>query len=151
MRHGKAVEYAESRLDFERSLEQRGRIEVSEAAKNMHTEGIKPDLIISSPAFRTSSTARIVASVFSLDPEEIIYNAALYNGTSEVYLKVANLYPNSAILMVGHNPSIAELSIYFCGNPTRGFPTSALAAFEFENAEITLADTPKMLYMNTRK
>lgn len=151
MRHGKAADGFEYKDDFERPLELRGRIEVEEAAKKLKTEGIIPDVILASPAFRTSITARIVAEVFGIQAIDIDYQSSLYMSHESHYLNAMNSHENKTVMIVGHNPFVGEFALQFSGYKIHGFPTSSIAAFEFDSIPISGNSKCKTLYLGIRK
>jgi len=151
MRHGKAADGMQYTDDFERPLEPRGKTEVLESAKTLRQEGIIPDVILSSPACRAASTARIVAEVFGIDPSLIVYHAPLYMSDIEVYVFILNLFKGKSVLLVGHNPFIEELAAIYTNHGVIGCPTSSAIVFEFPEGEITLNSSPKTIFVNLRK
>jgi phosphohistidine phosphatase len=151
MRHGKAANYFEYDSDFERPLIGRGKLEVKLAAEKLKAADIVPDIIVSRPAFRTASTARICADVFGIDAQSIQFVSSLYMGESEDYLKSASETKGTVILICGHNPATGNLAIHFGKGTIHNYPTSSIAAFEFTGDIITPQSESRLLFYDTRK
>ena len=64
--------------DFERPLNDRGRRDAPFMGSMLKKLKIKPDAIVSSPATRAATTARIFANQLSYPLEHIYYNEILY-------------------------------------------------------------------------
>jgi phosphohistidine phosphatase len=104
-------------------------------------QGLAPDRIITSSANRAAETARLVAEAISY-AGEILFTRELYLADAETYLDWARRADNEAntVMLVGHNPDIAELVSNLSESEER-MPTAAIAAFRFKVAdwsEITL-------------
>lgn len=151
MRHGKAADSYQLMDDFQRPLEDRGRQEVAETAQLLKNANLIPDIIIASPALRTTETATIVASVLGIDASEIQFEESLYMSQVREYLNFATEAPARVILMVGHNPFVGDIASHFSSKLLIGFPTSSAAAFQFESEKIRLSDTPQSLFLHIRK
>lgn len=150
MRHGKAEDPDNFENDFERTLQKRGRLEVFEAAAKLKDKDFVPDVIISSPAFRTITTARIASSALGVQTHNIHYFSKMYMGNMNSYLDAANSTNKKTIMLVGHNPAVGDLAMHFSDNRIMGFPTSAMAVFRFKENEISLDSNAELLYYDLR-
>ena len=150
LRHGKAADAGDFEDDFERPLVFRGRAEVQKACLGLYKEGIKPQLILASPATRTATTARIAAQVANIPLTGIRYEAQLYSGRVSDYLDAINSADAEVAMIVGHNPTIGELAHKFAEG-IHAFPTSAIAAVRFESAILERESKGKTLYADLRK
>jgi phosphohistidine phosphatase len=130
VRHGKADDPWDYDHDFERMLTRKGKHDATALATLLHKEGLLPDVIVSSPAFRTAQTARSLATGLDLNPEEIQYEAALYPGTPDAYIGCICEVSAKALMLVGHNPVLEQLVLHFTGGKLSHFPTAACAVFE---------------------
>lgn len=61
LRHAKSSWKSDALSDFDRPLNSRGRQDAPEMARRLQAAGIRPSLIVSSPAKRAWSTAKEVA------------------------------------------------------------------------------------------
>src|SRR5689334_19829677 len=107
MRHAKSS-WAQMDLDdFDRPLNDRGLKTAPFMGTVMRENGYMPDVIISSPAVRASSTARLVKAAANI-ASELQFDKRIYEASSqslnEVAASIDDKY-NSAML-VGHNPGI---------------------------------------------
>ncbi|MCK7524659.1 MAG: histidine phosphatase family protein [Ignavibacteriales bacterium] len=96
---------------------------------------IKIDLIISSPAKRTTETAKIFADILGYQ-SEIIFNDNLYEASYNEILEVINLiddkYQN--VLLVCHNPGITDLANYISNYFIENISTSGIVGLSTNNS-----------------
>ena len=76
VRHAKSSWKHPELSDFERPLNKRGKNDAPFMGKLLFKKGINPELLISSPAKRASSTAKIIASELNYDKEKISFPIA---------------------------------------------------------------------------
>ena len=84
VRHAKSVPYGYDD-DFNRDLRERGKNGSKRISNEVNTQGIMPDIMISSPAKRALKTARIFAENLDFDKKNILEVEDIYEGltTSE--------------------------------------------------------------------
>jgi len=142
LRHAKAIPYA-GRDDFQRPLTERGRADAALVGAVIARRTPPPELVIHSGAARTRETANIVLS--KLPPGiEISVEPEIYEATRPALLRLVQELPDdsSTVLIVGHNPGIADIARFFSGRGEKDalgrmsvkFPTSGLAVLEFDLA-----------------
>ncbi|MBT3244833.1 MAG: hypothetical protein HN352_16935 [Bacteroidetes bacterium] len=134
-RHAKTVQGNGQMRDFDRFLAPRGPKDVLLVANEMKTSGQIPDLIISSPAKRARQTAELFAQHFNHPTGDIQYLDFLYGyyATDQVIHELNRLGAKaSRIMLIAHNPSIADLGDYFTGGFHQHLPTSGILAIDFE-------------------
>jgi phosphohistidine phosphatase len=140
LRHSKAVPFTGSG-DHQRPLTERGRADAARLGSYILDEKIVPDAAIHSGAQRTKETLAIAAA--KLRPRvKISVAPSLYEAGRAAFLDVVRHGPDKAksLLLVGHNPTIAEMASRLTGTVERGalaglagkFPTSALAVIDFD-------------------
>jgi len=132
VRHGKAEDPAYSEEDFTRLLNARGRSDCRTLASELKQAGLFPDKVISSPAFRTAETARLLSRSLGLDPDAITYSGSLYLGRAADYissLMLEHAAGHRALMIVGHNPDLGDLALQWSGGKVNHFPTSGCAVF----------------------
>jgi Phosphohistidine phosphatase SixA len=130
MRHAKSS-WAESNLaDFDRPLNDRGQKTAPFMGSVMRKNGYMPDIIISSPAVRASSTARLVKEAANI-VGELQFDKRIYEAIPQTLNEVAASIDDKydAAMLVGHNPGI-EGFIRFLTGDIESMPTTALAAIE---------------------
>lgn len=150
MRHGKAEDSMDFDADFERDLTGRGRVEAAEAAKWLSEQDFNPCCIVCSSANRTLQTAQICANVLSFPAEQIVQKPELYNAGVNTYLDMVNqCQEKDCVLMVGHNPSIAQLAGLFSQSGyITSFPTSSIAVVEFDDKKLENGKTTGLYLRN---
>ncbi len=138
MRHARAEPGGES--DHDRELAQRGWDDAVEAGRWLAGRGLVPDSAVVSSARRTMATWLAVAEGGSLDAESTSSDV-LYNAGPETVLDLIRETDDDvlALLVIGHNPTIAYLAQLLddgSGDEEAGqqmavgFPAGALAVFE---------------------
>ena len=146
LRHGKSSWDSDAATDFDRPLAKRGKRDAPRIGEWLRSEGLVPDLIVSSPAKRTRQTSRRVARTLGLDPESIVYDERIYySGMRDVLDILAGCDPCfKRVLLTGHNPTLETLVSYLGGAATAAFeadkffPTCALAWFRMPDDWIEL-------------
>jgi phosphohistidine phosphatase len=117
MRHAKAETPGE-RPDVERRLTKKGQADADAAGSWLADEGLRPDLVICSPAARARQTWHGVAVALSqAGPEsaapEVRYESGLYEGGRTEVIDLLRAVPagTSTVLVVGHNPTMSDVSL----------------------------------------
>ena len=82
VRHANARRGAPGLADFDRTLDHAGVSEAQEMAFRIKNRKLIPDLIISSPAIRAISTAKIFAGILNKEHQSILEKPSwlLHNG-----------------------------------------------------------------------
>jgi phosphohistidine phosphatase len=106
--------------DFDRPLTPRGVADARSSAAAIHAASLQPQLLIASPAKRTTQTAQIIAAALALPAPAITYVAALYNATAAVLdVEMRRAFgSNPRIILVAHNPGISDLARALTGDAT---------------------------------
>lgn len=90
--------------------------------------------MITSSATRTLETTRLLAACWK-PPPKVVEDSALYLATPrELLSRIHAVVDASVLMLVGHNPGIAELGCLLAGDPAAfgsKFPTAGLAVFRF--------------------
>lgn len=140
MRHAKAEPFAST--DHARVLTERGRRNAADAGAWLAERGLMPDLALVSTAARTRETWDELAAASGAQAD-VSYDEALYHGGVEALIEAIQLLPDDAgtVIVVGHNPAAAYLAHLLddgegdeesTSGMLRGFPTSALVAFDID-------------------
>ncbi len=136
LRHAQAAWPAPGESDFDRALDDKGRIEASVIAGLVAGHGYIADRVLCSGARRCRETAETVTRAFGRDfPIKIA--PELYHGMTDSYLAVIGAEKNAQSLMiVGHNPTIEELMETLVGPDATwsaisgGYPTAGFAVID---------------------
>ena len=135
MRHGHAAPQQPGQTDFDRPLDARGVVEVSDVARHWRNRTALPDMILASPATRTRQSADILLRDWdaSMLPtlRQPLYNAALDTLVAELCAQLKALKTAGHILLVGHNPGMSELARWLDAEATH-FALATAHVFTFE-------------------
>lgn len=163
LRHSKTVP-SSPQGDFERELAPRGRKDAARMGEYMADAGLVPAATLVSPARRTRETAELAMAECASAPV-LIFERGLYLAEAQdIITLIRNSDPDiPSLLVVGHNPGLAELAnlLTVFGDPQARqqmqakFPTSALAVIDlpcdvwqgvaFHSGHLDRYVTPKLL------
>jgi phosphohistidine phosphatase len=133
MRHARA-ETGHGVADFDRGLTDVGRSQAVKVGRLLAERGYAPDHVICSAARRTRQTLDGVLGAMDLESApEVDYSEAAYSAGVEALLELVNYVDADAgtVLVVGHNPTIAQLSASFIGGGALvSYPPATVAAVE---------------------
>jgi phosphohistidine phosphatase len=117
LRHAKA-ETPTDEPDFDRRLTTRGENDADAAGAWLADERIHPDLVLCSPAARTRQTWQGVSIALAQARDgggvpEVRYEDGLYAGGRTEVFDLLRTVPDTVgtVLVVGHNPTVSEVSI----------------------------------------
>lgn len=134
MRHAKANLGEANQKDFDRTLSERGKNDAAEMGRRLKKNGIKPELIISSPAARAHKTAKIVAKEIGYSEKDILLNKEIYEADiSDVIKVIRNLDDSSdKVMLFGHNPTFTGLIGYLSNQFIDNIPTTGVVQINFD-------------------
>ncbi len=145
VRHAKSAWDNPSLSDFERTLTERGKSDVSMMAKRLKEKSIKLDLFISSSAKRAKKTAKLFMKEFEKDSKELQLLPSLYEASvKDFYDAIESLDDkNKTVALFAHNPGITDFVNSLDCHPVYNMPTCAVYAIatntkhwkEFRTAE----------------
>lgn len=95
--------------------------------------GHQPTTVISSTAERAAETGRLAAESGRWECN-VVLETRLYSGGPEVVLEVVRTIELTVecAMIVGHNPTWAEMTSWLIGGGRFRFPTAAMACLEFD-------------------
>ena len=155
IRHAKSSWSSLDLKDIKRLLNERGKRDAPLMGGLLKARGIAPDAIISSPAIRAITTARVIGDVLEIKESAIYQEAKIYEATVSEMLEVIGSIPDDfdSVLMFGHNPAFTYLANYF-GRRLDNLPTCGIISLETtakswadvteHNTEVIRVDYPKM-------
>ncbi|MGB5745457.1 MAG: histidine phosphatase family protein [Desulfobacterales bacterium] len=125
VRHAKSSWKNPNLDDFERPLNKRGRKNAPFMGNVLKKLKVAPDLVISSPANRAATTARIIAAAINYPLEDIRYSQTLYEFRENALIHVVQEMDDAVnkAMIVGHNPAINGLANYIGDQPIGNIPT----------------------------
>tara|TARA_Y100000768_G_C23899763_1_gene644448 strand:+ start:582 stop:1064 length:483 start_codon:yes stop_codon:yes gene_type:complete len=126
LRHAKSSWDNFELKDFDRPLSTRGIQDADLMGNFFRSKKIKLDLIISSPSRRTRET---IEHFFSKNSPEIDYCNSIYHASMEQILQRLYEIPEEInnVMVVGHNPSMHDITEYLTQKFLNKYPTCALS------------------------
>jgi len=161
LRHAKSSWKDDSVSDFDRPLNGRGRGDAPDMGRCLQAAGVRPSLIVSSPAKRAWATAKAVARVIGYPREFLQRDADLYLASAGTLVEVIGRQDGTFnhLLICAHNPGLTDLVNRLLPGltdnlVTAGFVTVGAEAKdwrEFFTAEFQLIayDYPKRIHDRT--
>ncbi len=120
--------------DFERPLNKRGIADAPLMADIVFCTGVKPHLMITSPAVRALATAEVFATEFGYKKERIELVPEIYHkGATEIIDLLSKTDArHSTVFLFGHNPYITTMASYFTSIQFSEVPTCGAVGIDFE-------------------
>ncbi|MBC3843297.1 histidine phosphatase family protein [Streptacidiphilus sp. 4-A2] len=122
--------------DRDRPLAPRGRRDAPVAGRWLRDQGLLPDLVLCSPARRTTQTWELAAAQFQARIR-VHYEEQAYRADAMDLLALVHQAPEevATLLLVGHHPAVQDLIVLLAGESAGDtlqrvgakFPTSAIA------------------------
>ena len=156
IRHAKSSWEQEGLHDFERPLNERGRRDAPVMAARLKQSAATPTLLVSSPALRAITTARIFAEGLGIPTDAIQLQAKIYEASVNTLLEIIRGLDDehSHIALFGHNPGLSDLAQKlarcdgFAELPTCGIVQISLPAKSWRNVS---AMSGQLLYSSWPK
>jgi len=133
VRHAKSSWDEPGLPDRDRPLADRGKRDVVKMGDRLAERGVKPYLILSSPAARALATAEAIATRLDYKRKDIVVNGRLYACQADDLLDVIQELGDKPkqVMLVGHNPELADLA-HRLSNDVTEMQTCAIAEFSFD-------------------
>jgi phosphohistidine phosphatase len=144
VRHAKSSWKDSSLADRDRPLNKRGNRDAPEMGRRIVAAGIRPSLIVSSPAVRAWTTAKVIANEIGYPREFLQRDNALYLASVNSILDVIASQDAgfNSLMLVGHNPGFTDFANYLVPGLTNNVPTAGVVSVELDTDEWTLYDKP---------
>ena len=135
MRHAKSDWGSAGQRDHDRPLNARGRAAAKALGRWLKAHGTLPDQILCSSAVRTQETCALLG--LAVTPEIL---RTLYLADPPEMLAELQAATGQCVLMLGHNPGIADLAMELLGDPPDherfgDYPTGATLLARFDIAD----------------
>ncbi|MFD2513056.1 SixA phosphatase family protein [Pontibacter locisalis] len=155
LRHAKSSWEFEELSDHDRPLNKRGRNDAELIGQELHSRGVKPNMIMSSSAVRAISTATLVGKEMDYDADDIVVKEEIYGAGKEELLEIVQSAPAEVqyLMLVGHNEAISDFANTLTPDHVASLPTTGVVALEFKcdswydisrnNATLLFYDFPK--------
>ena len=155
MRHAKSDWSIPGQKDFDRTLNNRGLGDAPRMGRRLLEIGVKPDLVVSSPAIRAKTTAEYVSEQLSYNIDNILYEDEIYESSVRTLLKVVNNLDDkyNCVIIFGHNPTHTYLAEYLTKEAIGNIPTAGAVciSFEFDSWKLVSEATGKMQWFEYPK
>lgn len=134
-RHAKSAWDDPLTPDHDRPLNERGVAAAADLGQWLASRGYVPDEVLCSDAIRTRKTWSGIAPALPGSPK-LVLKPALYHAGTDVMLAVLRHATGNTVMMIGHNPGIAEFASRIVTTPPRNpeftrYPTGATLVAEF--------------------
>ncbi len=145
VRHAKSSWKDSSLADRDRPLNKRGKRDAPEMGRRIAEAGIRPSLIVSSPALRAWTTAKAVAKAISYPIEFLQRDRRLYLASvDEIVDVIAEQDPKfNSLMLVGHNPGFTSFANYLVPGLTNNLPTAGVVCVKIEREDWDLYGRPE--------
>ena len=132
-RHAKSSWDHPGMADHERPLNKRGKCDAPLMGRRLAEQGVKPDLIMSSPAKRAIKTAKAVAKALGYPKEKIEVVDDIYSEGAPDILRVIQRADDrcESLMLFGHNPDFTELANCLSGEHIEHMPTCSVVCIDF--------------------
>jgi phosphohistidine phosphatase len=144
VRHAKSSWKDTSLADRDRPLNKRGNRDAPEMGRRIAAAGIRPSLIVSSPAVRAWTTAKIIANEIGYPAEFLQRDSALYLASVDGILDViaAQDVGFNNLMLVGHNPGFTDFANFLVPGLTNNIPTAGVVSVELDSDDWSLYERP---------
>ena len=156
VRHAKSSWKDNSLRDRDRPLNKRGERDAPVMGRRMAEAGIRPSLIVSSPALRAWTTAKVVAKEIGYPGEFLQRDKNLYLGSLSDILDVVVAQDNgfNSLMLFGHNPGFTDCANYLVPGLTNNVPTAGVVSVNIDQDDWNLYEQPEtelVLYVYPKK
>ncbi len=145
IRHAKSSWKFPELKDMDRPLKKRGLKDAPLIGKVLKDLHVAPDLILSSPAVRAITTAKIMAKETGFDETKIVTESKIYLESKSKLLKVINQIndQHNTVFLIGHNPGLTDFANMLLSESVDDLPTSGVIGIQFESDNWSEAEKGK--------
>ena len=133
VRHAEAATAVPGQKDHERPLTTQGYQDAARVGRYGHEQHWSLDIILSSDALRTRTTAKLIAEQLRFDLSRIVFREELYQASVRSMLQEINQQPDHCqqLMLVGHNPTISYLVEYLTRQETLNMAPAGVVGLTF--------------------
>jgi phosphohistidine phosphatase len=137
IRHGKSSWDHEGLDDMDRPLANRGIRNAEDMAGRLTRLGMVPELILTSPANRALTTARIMSGLWGLEPAALQIREMLYMSYASEIDEVVSTVPSHIrnLAIFGHNPAFTLYANQFLEEPLDNLPTAGVVIITLDSEQ----------------
>ncbi len=145
VRHAKSSWSNTGLPDAKRPLNHRGKRDAPVMGRRLQNHGIRPSQIVSSPATRAWTTAKIIARAINYPREFLQKDDRLYLASLDEILDVVVAQDNNFnnLMIVGHNPGLTDFVNYLVPGLTHNLPTAGVVSVEIDRDDWFLYERPE--------
>lgn len=145
VRHAKSSWKHRGLSDRERPLNKRGTRDAPVMGKRVADAGIRPSLMVSSPAVRAWTTAKVFAGELSYPLEFLQREDDLYLASLDNWLDVVAAQDNEfgSLMLFGHNPGLTDFANYLSPRLTHNVPTAGIVSVNIDRDDWLLYERPR--------
>jgi phosphohistidine phosphatase len=112
-----------------RRLTPEGKQQARELGERLRREGVKPDVILTSPLLRARETGDELAMALGTNPET---DERLAPGATADGLRAAVAGRGENVLAIGHQPDCGQIAAALTGGPEPRFPAAGVAVVDLD-------------------
>lgn len=144
VRHAKSSWDNPELRDRDRPLNKRGKRDAPEMGRRIAAAGIRPSLIISSPAARAWKTAKAIAAEIGYPQEFLQRENDLYLASLQTLLDVVAEQDTgfNNLMVVGHNPGMTDFANFLSPGLTSNVPTAGVVSVDVDRDDWDLRGRP---------
>lgn len=144
VRHAKSSWKDSSLPDNKRPLNRRGERDAPEMGRRIQDHGVRPSLIVSSPAVRAWTTAKVIAQAINYPREFLQKEDRLYLASLDDILDVIVAQDNgfNNLMVVGHNPGLTDFANFLAPGLTNNLPTAGVVSVQIDQDNWSLYERP---------
>ncbi len=144
VRHAKSSWNNPALSDRDRPLNKRGERDAPIMAQRVADAGIRPSLILSSPANRAWTTAKVIAEQLSYPMEFLQRENELYLASLDDLLDVIVAQDEgfNSLMIVGHNPGLTDFVNFLSPGLTNNLPTAGVVCISIDQDDWKLHEQP---------
>ncbi len=150
LRHAKSSWKDTTLADRDRPLNKRGEKDAPRMGRRIDAAGVRPSLIVSSPAVRAWRTAAIVAKALDYPQEFLQRENDLYLASLDELLDVVMQTDEgfNNLMVVGHNPGLTDFANFLQPGLTGNLPTAGVVTVTVDQDSWNLYERPgtKLVY-----
>lgn len=155
VRHAKSSWGNPSDSDFDRPLNERGRRDAPEMGRRLMGKGVRPNVVLCSPARRAVETIALLNAELGVPADSIHMQKRIYEASPETLLELIQKLDDSydSAMLVGHNPAMTWLVEGLTGANIQNLPTCSVVTISLNSnhwnkagkdpAELLNLDYPK--------
>jgi phosphohistidine phosphatase len=149
LRHAKSSWISTADSDRDRPLNKRGKHDAPVIGERITTKGIRPSLILSSPATRAWTTAKFIAESINYPREVLQRDDRLYMASVSSIIDVIEDQDNAFnnIMIVAHNPGLTAFANFLVPDITPNLPTCGVVSVTMDSDEWELRTSPDATLM----